>query len=103
MIRRPPRSTLFPYTTLFRSRPERPVLDPHLDRQRPAVLERDDFTRPQVLQPLVDRVYVEKAECGPPGGPPDEDAVELGRVQQCRGLRVPVASILLVRRIEGHR
>src|SRR6267142_2791232 len=27
MIRRPPRSTLFPYTTLFRSRPRR---DPHL-------------------------------------------------------------------------
>src|SRR3990172_9161191 len=25
MIRRPPRSTLFPYTTLFRSRPHRPV------------------------------------------------------------------------------
>src|SRR5437773_5587897 len=24
MIRRPPRSTLFPYTTLFRSRPEAP-------------------------------------------------------------------------------
>src|SRR3712207_7552705 len=28
MIRRPPRSTLFPYTTLFRSLPE-PVLDRH--------------------------------------------------------------------------
>src|SRR5258707_3992960 len=28
MIRRPPRSTLFPYTTLFRSRP------PRADRQR---------------------------------------------------------------------
>src|SRR2546426_9034437 len=27
MIRRPPRSTLFPYTTLFRSRPERVDLD----------------------------------------------------------------------------
>src|SRR2546427_7874820 len=27
MIRRPPRSTLFPYTTLFRSRPGRPVPD----------------------------------------------------------------------------
>src|SRR3989475_5568345 len=27
MIRRPPRSTLFPYTTLFRSAPEPPVLD----------------------------------------------------------------------------
>src|SRR5438874_7171222 len=25
MIRRPPRSTLFPYTTLFRSRPRRPT------------------------------------------------------------------------------
>src|SRR2546427_3092574 len=25
MIRRPPRSTLFPYTTLFRSRDERPL------------------------------------------------------------------------------
>src|SRR2546430_4283013 len=32
MIRRPPRSTLFPYTTLFRSR------DPSLDR-KPALLE----------------------------------------------------------------
>src|SRR5437588_7323819 len=27
MIRRPPRSTLFPYTTLFRSQPPRRVLD----------------------------------------------------------------------------
>src|SRR2546430_12674110 len=27
MIRRPPRSTLFPYTTLFRSPPELPCLD----------------------------------------------------------------------------
>src|SRR3712207_8950550 len=27
MIRRPPRSTLFPYTTLFRSDPQRPVPD----------------------------------------------------------------------------
>src|SRR6476620_11921964 len=26
MIRRPPRSTLFPYTTLFRSRPKRPAV-----------------------------------------------------------------------------
>src|SRR3712207_7283600 len=30
MIRRPPRSTLFPYTTLFRSQP---VPDGHLDRE----------------------------------------------------------------------
>src|SRR2546422_6387187 len=30
MIRRPPRSTLFPYTTLFRSAPERRSLVKHL-------------------------------------------------------------------------
>src|SRR3712207_7950773 len=29
MIRRPPRSTLFPYTTLFRSRCSRPLRDRH--------------------------------------------------------------------------
>src|SRR2546421_7775432 len=32
MIRRPPRSTLFPYTTLFRSRLPR-LVGPHLDRE----------------------------------------------------------------------
>src|SRR3712207_8779405 len=32
MIRRPPRSTLFPYTTLFRSVPQ-PVPTPHPTRQ----------------------------------------------------------------------
>src|SRR3989475_414137 len=33
MIRRPPRSTLFPYTTLFRSRPGGPGRDLPLDRE----------------------------------------------------------------------
>src|SRR2546422_3512951 len=32
MIRRPPRSTLFPYTTLFRSHLENPIYTPQLDR-----------------------------------------------------------------------
>src|SRR5258708_26129226 len=32
MIRRPPRSTLFPYTTLFRSRERPPEALPHLRR-----------------------------------------------------------------------
>src|SRR5256885_9968889 len=36
MIRRPPRSTLFPYTTLFRSKSRRPIDDArHLDRRPP--------------------------------------------------------------------
>src|SRR5438093_11936747 len=46
MIRRPPRSTLFPYTTLFRSYAEREygvVLDPQtlrVDHERTAALRR---------------------------------------------------------------
>src|SRR3712207_8380074 len=54
MIRRPPRSTLFPYTTLFRShdQPGQDLAEQHRARleparQRPAVL-------PQPLEPLVD-------------------------------------------------
>src|SRR2546427_9631827 len=35
MIRRPPRSTLFPYTTLFRSHREAPGRDRRLQRDRP--------------------------------------------------------------------
>src|SRR2546430_5909175 len=35
MIRRPPRSTLFPYTTLFRSRRDRSAGTPATDSRRP--------------------------------------------------------------------
>src|SRR5256885_9863905 len=38
MIRRPPRSTLFPYTTLFRSRMEPPVQVPRASRVKPAAM-----------------------------------------------------------------
>src|SRR5437764_7533371 len=38
MLRRPPKSTLFPYTTLFRSSPDRPVRNPAHLRQRPVDL-----------------------------------------------------------------
>src|SRR5262245_62241006 len=42
MIRRPPRSTLFPYTTLFRSRAHRRFLPaPTLRRPAPADHDRD--------------------------------------------------------------
>src|SRR2546426_7919247 len=49
MIRRPPRSTLFPYTTLFRSRGDRP---PRVDgasrlRSRPARVRRARRLAPQ--------------------------------------------------------
>src|SRR3712207_6909874 len=38
MIRRPPRSTLFPYTTLFRSQRFQPLLEDVLQRLRPRPL-----------------------------------------------------------------
>src|SRR5256885_12246654 len=52
MIRRPPRSTLFPYTTLFRSPPPRPGgdrfsgADDHRWARRLALGERDGRARP---------------------------------------------------------
>src|SRR2546430_7572972 len=60
MIRRPPRSTLFPYTTLFRSqlvaeRDERLAGDP---------LERSDVGRRQLVAPATD-----PARLGRPRGP----------------------------------
>src|SRR5438270_5312766 len=44
MIRRPPRSTLFPYTTLFRSqrRPSRHEVEVLVDAARPVPLGRPD-------------------------------------------------------------
>src|SRR5437660_7246663 len=46
MIRRPPRSTLFPYTTLFRSEREARAL---LGRLRPVVLPRQQAARDRVV------------------------------------------------------
>src|SRR2546430_8871598 len=40
MIRRPPRSTLFPYTTLFRSRPAVEILFPSAYSQKVKVIAR---------------------------------------------------------------
>src|SRR5438093_6697643 len=65
MIRRPPRSTLFPYTTLFRSRPRWPAAA----RDRPAGRGRASPRRPrseehtselQSLTNLVCRLLLEK-------------------------------------------
>src|SRR4051794_41203163 len=46
MIRRPPRSTLFPYTTLFRSKPERMFSD--------APPSREDVTTSRTCRDSVD-------------------------------------------------
>src|SRR3712207_7627185 len=58
MIRRPPRSTLFPYTTLFRSRgPLQPCSTPHCARKRtpsssrPRTLGREPLDGAEELAP----------------------------------------------------
>src|SRR5256885_5606585 len=44
MIRRPPRSTLFPYTTLFRSRADALSIGRQIDRFRIAVVKRKVYS-----------------------------------------------------------
>src|SRR2546429_7370782 len=56
MIRRPPRSTLFPYTTLFRSSTDPFHYQPHgirrpLRRMRTIGRQQEDFSRPNSLPP----------------------------------------------------
>src|SRR2546425_5620982 len=46
MIRRPPRSTLFPYTTLFRSQDAVEVLEPRLHRVRAGRSPGDECEQP---------------------------------------------------------
>src|SRR6266849_8387656 len=63
IIRRPPRSTLFPYTTLFRSRDRPPVDPPHdgHDRRAPRGTRSEEHT--SELQSRVDivcRLLLEK-------------------------------------------
>src|SRR5438874_7191564 len=61
MIRRPPTSTLFPYTTLFRSHPD--GLDPAIREAGVVDLQRgvhdDDSARDYFVQVLVDRLDVQ--------------------------------------------
>src|SRR2546427_3832242 len=45
MIRRPPRSTLFPYTTLFRSILSEPLCDPEIGEDDAAVGARHQISR----------------------------------------------------------
>src|SRR3989442_8101402 len=55
MIRRPPRSTLFPYTTLFRSRCRRRTGPCAERRETPALDERDAGDEDDDEQPVRDR------------------------------------------------
>src|SRR2546430_5704013 len=54
MIRRPPRSTLFPYTTLFRSEPRRARCDPFLD------LDHIDDIEPETARKIRPGVVIDR-------------------------------------------
>src|SRR6202453_2330075 len=63
MIRRPPRSTLFPYTTLFRSTPaaqRRPAPDPVAEPSRRRTRSEEHTSELQSPQNLVCRLLLEK-------------------------------------------
>src|SRR2546430_11904680 len=62
MIRRPPRSTLFPYTTLFRSRrsPPRAPHSPPRSRRWPTARSEEHTSELQSQSNLVCRLLLEK-------------------------------------------
>src|SRR2546422_1252925 len=74
MIRRPPRSTLFPYTTLFRSLPQRPSerAVPDAEVRRPP--RPDEQSRPPLL-PHAAPVRPRRRRC--PHGRSEEHTSEL--------------------------
>src|SRR5690348_18007427 len=74
MIRRPPRSTLFPYTTLFRShRPE----DHAVGRRRPQVAGTDAPADRQAARQRGERAQ-QAVRCAAERNQPDLDRGELG-------------------------
>src|SRR5258707_2043413 len=71
MIRRPPRSTLFPYTTLFRSRLDRRLSPTRAQKSglsqrranRPNLRSEEHTSELQSRQYLVCRLLLEKKKC----------------------------------------
>src|SRR3712207_8765836 len=61
MIRRPPRSTLFPYTTLFRSRQVLPSRVAEVDL-RPVAVERRELLVDELLRRRLRRELVRRRE-----------------------------------------
>src|SRR3712207_8871136 len=74
MIRRPPRSTLFPYTTLFRSDAEVGAALPDRLRERTEVRGPDAVVDVPAVRPATDRV---DRRAGPAVGRSEEHTSEL--------------------------
>src|SRR3989442_14081868 len=69
MIRRPPRSTLFPYTTLFRS--DQDVVDGSCLVRDIALDESDELLGDDLVQPAIDRPLLDRDR----RSDPDDEAV----------------------------
>src|SRR2546422_4752485 len=72
MIRRPPRSTLFPYTTLFRSRERRETVVPAVRQTagEPALELGGELRECLPIRFVLLRPLGFEAGAAPPGGPP---------------------------------
>src|SRR2546427_1997273 len=98
MIRRPPRSTLFPYTTLFRShRPEHlrehgPLEGHRQSRSRQALLDRSEEHTPELQSQsnLVCRLLLEKKKYSTSADHRTTTILDdgLDRVPACRALNL---------------
>src|SRR3712207_7619084 len=73
MIRRPPRSTLFPYTTLFRSRDHHPERDVELAAERALGIKQDGDDPHRLLSVVA--AVPERVE----GGRNELEGAEIGR------------------------
>src|SRR2546422_9498201 len=98
MIRRPPRSTLFPYTTLFRSRQdqiERPAEADDRGQSHGAAV--DEGNAPAAVEDAHDRVFLDHAQVAPEGEleatgdgmAPHRGGHQLARAPARRGHRAP--------------
>src|SRR5690349_23093878 len=98
MIRRPPRSTLFPYTTLFRSRgrcagesePARRSLRPRVSRRgRPRARSEEHTSELQSRRDLVCRLLLEKKKKEALGDTPTQKLRLLNVVRVAALVRPP--------------
>src|SRR5687767_15253047 len=97
MIRRPPRSTLFPYTTLFRSR---------MLRDSGAAGEAPTLTGSAGTEPTFARSAARAPLPRPPGGPPFRASVAASRSEEhtseLQSLAYLVCRLLLEKKKKKH-
>src|SRR5215510_9076764 len=104
MIRRPPRSTLFPYTTLFRSQPaQRQVPDDRpVGRLARRPRSEEHTSELQSRGHLVCRLLLEKKKKLTRGeGGDDLIGMEIGRGQELDGIDVGIVEVLFLLSVDA--